>query len=47
MGVSLGQPGLLEQRGRACVEVGQVARVEDNLGGIAVAPFDVNRLPVR
>jgi len=44
--LQLRQAGLPEQRRRACVEVSQVARVEDNLGGIAVAPFDVNRLSV-
>jgi len=41
-----GQASLLEQCRRACVEVGQVARVMDNLSGIAVAPLDVNCLPV-
>jgi len=43
----LGQAGLFEQCGRACVEIRQVARVVDNLRWITIAPLDVNRFPVR
>jgi len=42
----LGQPGLLEQGSRACIEIGQVARVVHNLGGVAITPLDLYRLPV-
>ena len=44
--LSLGQAGLLEQRRRACIEICQVPGIVDNLGWIAITPFDVNRFPV-
>jgi hypothetical protein len=38
--------GGLEQTGRACVEMGQVARVVHNVGRVAITPLDLYRLPV-
>ena len=42
----LWQAGLLEQSSSARIEIFKIAREIDNLRGIAITPFDVNRPPV-